>query len=81
MALLKCNKQADDAKVYRPILLLCVSYKIFEKLILAHINAEIEPQLTSEHEDLRQGRSTVQQVLKHTNDIKKSLKKNIKPGK
>ena len=33
VATLKPNKPADDPKSYRPILLLCVPYKILEKLI------------------------------------------------
>ena len=54
VAILKPNKPADDPKSYRPISLLCVPYKILERLILAHINPVIEPQLPSKQAGFRQ---------------------------
>ena len=73
MAILKPSKLADDPKSYRPISLLCVPYKTLEILILARINPLSEPQLPSEQTGFRQGRSTVQQVLKLTCEIEKSF--------
>ena len=59
MAIQKSNKSADDSKSYIPTSLLCVPYKIFEKLILARINPVIEPQLPTEQAGFRQGCSKV----------------------
>ena len=41
VAILKPIKPADDPKRYRPISLLCVPYKILERLIFACINPVI----------------------------------------
>ena len=80
VAILKPNKPADDPKSYIPISLLCVPYKILERLILARINPVIEPQLPTQQAGFRQGRSTVQQVLKLTCEIEKSFENGYKPG-
>ena len=72
VAILKPNKPADP-KSYRHISLLCAPYKILERLTPARINPVIEPQLPSEQEGFRQGRPTVQQVLKRTCEIEKSF--------
>ena len=80
MAILKPNKPADDPKSYRPISLLRVPYKILEKLILARMNSVIEPQLPTEQAGFRQGRSTVQQILKLTSEIEKSFENGHKAG-
>ena len=66
VAILKPNKLADDSKSYRSTSLLCISYKILETLILAHINPIIESKLPSEQAGFRQGRSTVQQAVNLT---------------
>ena len=81
VAILKPKKPADDPKRYRPISLLCDPYKILERLILARINPIIElPQLPSEQAGFRQGRSTVQQILKLTCEIEKSFENGYKAG-
>ena len=80
VAILKPNKPADDPKSYRPISLLCVPYKILERLILAHINPVMEPELPTQQAGFRQGRSTVQQILKLTCEIEKSFEKGYKAG-
>ena len=80
VAILKPNKPADDPKSYRPISLLCVFYKILERLILARINPVIEPQLPTQQAGFRQGRSTVQQILKLTCEIEKSFENGYKAG-
>ena len=80
VAILNPNKPADDLKSYRPISLLCVPYKILEKLILARINPVIETQLPTEQAGLRQGRSTVQPILKLTCEIEKSFENGYKAG-
>ena len=80
VAILKPNKPTDDPKSYRPISLLCVPYKILERLILARISPVIEPPLPSEQTGFRQGRSTVQQVLKLTCEIEKSFENGYEAG-
>ena len=78
VAILKPNKPADDPKSYRLISLLCVPYKSLEKLILVRNNPVIKPQLPTEQEGFRQGRSTIQQILKLTYEIEKSFENGYK---
>ena len=80
VTIIKPNKPAYDPKSYRTISLMCVPYKILERLILARINLVIEPQLPSEQAGFRLGRSTIQQVLKLTWEIEKSFENGYKAG-
>ena len=80
MAILKPNKLADYPKSYRLISLVFVPYKILERLILARIYPVMEPQLPTQQAGFRQGRSTVQQVLKLTSEIEKSFENEYKAG-
>ena len=80
VVILKPNKPADYPKSYRTISLLCVPYKILERLIFPRINPIIEPQLPLEQAGFRQGRSTVQQVLKLTSDIENSFENRYEAG-
>ena len=59
----KPKKPVEDSKSYRPISLLCVLYKIFEKLIHIHVEPIINRQLSREQTGFRHGRSTVHQVV------------------
>ena len=59
VAILKPNKPLNDAKSYRPISLLCIPYKILERLIYTRIEPVIDPQLPREQAGFRRGRSTV----------------------
>jgi len=45
VAILKHGKPDDDPKNYRPISLLSVVYKLFERLLLARIQTQIEDHL------------------------------------
>ena len=80
IALPKPNKPVDDPKSYRPISLLCVPYKLLERLLLARIEPVVDPQLPDEQAGFRHGRSTVHQIVKLTNDIEDSFEKNHKAG-
>ena len=62
VALPKPNKPAQDPKSYRPISLLCVPFKILERLIHSRIDPVVDPQLPWEQAGFRRGRSTVDQV-------------------
>ena len=58
----KPNKPLDDARSYRPISLLCVPYKILERLIHSCVEPIIDPHLPPERAGFRRGRSTLEQV-------------------
>lgn len=69
IALPKPNKPKDDPKSYRPISLLCVPFKLLERMIHGRINPIIDPQLPHEQAGFRKGRSTADQVTLLTQDI------------
>ena len=59
----KFNKPTDDPKNYRPISLLCVPFKLLERLLLARLEPIIDPHLPDERAGFRRGRSTVHQIV------------------
>ena len=67
IAIPKFNKPTDDPKNYRPISLLCVPFKLLERLLLAQLEPIIDPHLPEEQAGFRRGRSTVH--LNLTDDI------------
>jgi len=70
----------DDPRSYRPISLLCVPYKLFERLLLFWLEPVVDPQVPTEQGGFRRGRSTVQQVVKLTSDIEDSCEGRRKAG-
>ena len=66
----KTNKACGGPKSYRPISLLCVPYKILEKLIYNRVEPLIDPLLPKEQAGFRRGKSTVDQVVLLTQNIK-----------
>jgi len=58
-----------NPRSYRPISLLCVLYKLLERLLLFLLEPVIDPQLPTQQGGFRRGRYTVQQVAKLTSDI------------
>ena len=58
IALPEPNKALDDPKSYRSISLLCVPYKIHERLIMTRLEPVIDPQLPEEQAGFRHGRCT-----------------------
>ena len=78
--MLKPNKPAEDPKSHRPISLLCVPYKILERLIHSRIEPIVDPQLSQEQAGFRRGRSTVDQLMLLTQDIEDSFQYNKKAG-
>ena len=58
-----------DPKSYRPIFLLCVPYKILERLIYARVEPLIDPLLLKEQAGFRRRKSTVDQVILLTHNI------------
>ena len=63
------KKPVEDPKSYRPISLLCVPYKILERLIHARVEPIVDPLFTREQAGLRRGRSTVDQNVLLTQNI------------
>ena len=56
-------KLVENPKSYQPISLLCVPYKILERLIYAGVEPIIDPLLPKEQGGFRHGKSTVDQVV------------------
>ena len=69
-----------DPKSYRPISLLCVSYKILERLIYARVESLIDPLVPKEQAGFRCGKSTVDQVVLLTQNIEDSFEIKKKAG-
>ena len=71
-------KPVGNPKSYRPIFLLCVPYKILERLICASVEPLINPLLPKEHAEFRRGKSTVDQIVlltKNTEDFFEAKRK------
>jgi hypothetical protein len=73
IVILKPGKSDDDPKSYRPISLLSVVYKLFERVLLERIQTKIKEHLTAEQAGFRQGRSCSEQVLSLTTFIENGL--------
>ena len=69
IALLKPGKDPSEPKSYRPISLLCHTYKLFERLILNRLAPFIDEQLIPEQAGFRPGKSTTGQLLNLTQHI------------
>ena len=70
----------EDPKSYRPISLLCVPYKILERLIYTRIEPIVDPLLPRKQAGFRQGRSTVDQTVLLTQHIEDSFETKKKAG-
>ena len=73
VAIPKPGKHVGDSKSYRPISLLCISYKILEKPIYARVEPLVNPLLPKEQPGFRRGKSTVDQVVLLTQNIEDSF--------
>ena len=80
VAIPKPKKPVEDPKSYRPISLLCVPYKILERLIYARIEPIVDPLLPGEQAGFRHGKSTVDQVVLLTQNIEDSFEAKKKAG-
>ena len=69
-----------DSKSYRPISLLCVPYKILERLIYARVEPLIDPVLPKEQDGFRCGKSSVDHVVLLTQNIKDFFGAKMKAG-
>ena len=80
VAIPKPAKPVGEPKSYRPISLLCVPYKILERLIYARVEPLINPLLPKEQAGFQRGKSTIDQVVLLTQNIEDSFEAKKKAG-
>ena len=79
-AILKPKKLTDDPKSYRPISLLCMTFKVMERIILTRINDLVELHLPHVQAGFRKGRSTTDQIVRLVHDIETAFQRKEKFG-
>ena len=80
VAIPKPANLVGDPKSYRTISLLCVLYKILERLIYACVKPLIDPLLPKEQAGFRREKSTLDQVVLLTQNIEDSFEAKKKSG-
>ena len=80
VAIPKPTKPVGDPKSYRLIYLLCVPYKILERLIYVRVDPLIDPLLSKEQAGFRRGKSIVDQVVLLIQNIEDSFEAKNKAG-
>ena len=80
VAIPKPGKPVGDPKSYRPISLLCVPYKILERLIYARVEPLVNKLLPKERTGFRRGKSITDQVVLLTQSIEDSFVAKKKAG-
>ena len=75
ISLLKPGKPETSPRSYRPISLLCTTYKLLERILSTRIEPIIGKLLPKEQAGFRKGRSTVDQVAKLTERIEDAFDK------
>ena len=80
MAIPKPKKPVKDPKSYRPISVVCVPYKILERLIHARVEPIVGPLLPRKQARFRRGRSTVDQTVLLTQNIEDLFEAKKKAG-
>ena len=80
MALLKPGKDSSVAKSFRPISLLCHTYKLFERLILNRIAEHVDAKHIPEQAGFRPGKSCTSQLLNLTEHIEDGYEKRLITG-
>jgi len=73
------EKPLGDQKSHQPMFLLCVPFKIFETLIHARVEPNIDSLFPQEQAGIRHGRSSVDQVTLLTQDIKYGFRLRKRP--
>ena len=76
----KPAKPMGDPKSYQLISLLCVPYKILERLIYSHVEPLINPLLPKEQTEFQCEKLTIDQVVLLTQNIKDSFEAKKKAG-
>ena len=80
MALLRPGKDPPVAKSFRPISLLCHTYKLFERLLLNRIAQHVHAKLIPEQAGFRPGKSCTSQLLNLTEHIEDGYEKRLTTG-
>ena len=80
IAILKPGKDSSIPKNYRPISLLCHTYKLYERMILNRIAPAIEQHLIKEQAGFRSGKSCTSQLLNLTQHIEDGYEEGMKTG-
>ena len=80
MALLKPGNDKSIAKSIRPISLPCLTYKLFERLILNRIAEHVDAKLIAEQAGFRAGKSCTSQLLNLTEHIEDGYEKRLITG-
>ena len=80
IAILKPGKDSSIPKNYRPISLLCHTYKLYEIMILNRIAPAIEQHLIKEQAGFRSGKSCTSQLLNLTQHIEDGYEEGMITG-
>ena len=80
IAILKPGKDSVIPKSYRPISLLCHTYKLYEIMILTRIAPTIEQHLIKEQAGFRPGKSCTSQLLNLTHHIEDGYQEGMITG-
>lgn len=80
IAIPKPGKATDDPKNFRPISLLCHTYKLFERLLLNRLTAAIDPKLIPEQAGFRPAKSCCNQTLKLVQHIEDGFEAGMVTG-
>ena len=80
IALLKPGKDPEDPSSYRPISLLCHFFKLYERLILARIEKNVDKHLIPQQGGFRPGKSCTGQVLALTEHIEEGFEEKLITG-
>ena len=80
IAIQKPGKDPSSPKSYRPISLLCIPYKLYERLILMRISPLVDEKLTKDLAGFRPGRSCAGQILNLTQHIEDGYERKMLTG-
>ena len=80
IAVPKPGKSGKEPTDYRPISLLCTTYKLFERVLLARLGPVIDNEIPIEQAGFRTNRSCCDQVLSLTTFIERSYQHKSKTG-
>ena len=80
IALLKPGKDPNLPKSYRPISLLCITYKLFERLLLSRLSPQIDVEIIKDQAGFRAGKSCTGQLLNLTQYIEDGYQKRLTTG-
>ena len=80
IAILKPGKDSSLPKNYRPISLLCHTYKLFERMLLNRLNLITEDAIIQEQSGFRSGKSCTSQLLNLTQHIEDGFEKSAITG-